>query len=140
MPSWPGARRAWPTALRDCSRNVGPPPFVGGSVDPSQNSIANGRSGKTRSISERSGAVLTMPPTLSSAVTVVPGTVVNEAPEARYSGDASTRGSGPRWDQDSDGRSRRPQQGAGPVACADAVRQGAGGDRPDDCPGGWRGR
>src|SRR4051794_13373304 len=66
MPSWPGARSAWPMALRDCSRKVGPPPFVGGSLPPSQNSIANGRSGKTRSISVRSGAELLMAPNLNS--------------------------------------------------------------------------
>src|SRR3954447_2675211 len=75
MPSWPGALRACPKALRVCSLNVGPPPFVGGSAVPSQNSMPNGRWGKTRAISSRSGAGLGTRPTITRSerqVLVVP--------------------------------------------------------------------
>ena len=56
MPSWPGARSAWATARGERTRNVGPA-AVGSRRLPSQNSTANGRSGKAAPSSRRSGAV-----------------------------------------------------------------------------------
>ena len=56
-PSWPGERSTWAIALGVRNRSVGPAPFVGITRSPSQNSIANGRSGSARSISRHRAAV-----------------------------------------------------------------------------------
>jgi hypothetical protein len=57
-PSWPGERRRWAIARGELNRSVGPAPLLGGTLPPSQNSIANGRSGSARSISRHTEAVL----------------------------------------------------------------------------------
>src|SRR5436190_16660369 len=57
MPSCPGARSTWATALGERTVKVGPPPLVAGSDVPSQKWTANGRSGSVRSISLRRAEV-----------------------------------------------------------------------------------
>ena len=57
-PSWPGASSAWATARGERMWNRGPPPFVDGTVLPSQKSTVKGRSGSALSSSERNGAVV----------------------------------------------------------------------------------
>src|SRR3954453_9649957 len=62
MPSWPGARSAWPSARGERTVNVGPPGAVAGVVAPSHHRIVNGRSGnassrRSRSTSGRASAI-----------------------------------------------------------------------------------
>src|SRR5918995_3220766 len=56
-PSWPGERSTWAIARGERNKSVGPAPLLGGTLPPSQNSIAKGRSGSARSISRQRDSV-----------------------------------------------------------------------------------